>query len=155
MIYSFPKFSVISKTYAPKVEAILNLSKNSFETKYLFNSGVMNKLEELYGRETIKELYSNLIPNLNYKKSQRIETKTTEYFIKNCVVLSKNGRLSTAKLYESYLNFCSDNKISSYNKIKFFRVFRGIKRVPKINYLKMAYFDGKKQRYFENLEIVS
>ncbi len=114
----------------------------------------MNKLEDLYGREAIKELYANLIPNLNYKKSQKIETKTTEYFIKNHVISTKNSRLSTINLYENYLNFCEDNQISEYSKIRFFQLFRDLKNTPKNSNLRVGYFDGKRQRYFKNLEIV-
>ncbi len=86
----------VSQNFAPKIEAIINLideNNKNFDLKYLFNAGVMNKLEELYGREVVKSFYAKLIPNLNYKKSQKIEEKTTEYFIKNCVIYSKNARL--------------------------------------------------------------
>jgi phage regulator Rha-like protein len=147
----------VSQNFAPKIEAILNLidenSKN-FDLKYLFNAGVMNKLEELYGREIVKSFYAKLIPNFDYKKSRKIEEKTTEYFIKNCVIYSKNARLQTSKLYESYIIFCKDNQISAYTKIKFFETFRNIKKAPKTNLLKMSYFEGKKERYFDGLEVV-
>ncbi len=148
--------NIVNKNYAPKIEAILNLLEDNkiLDLKYLFNAGVMNKLEDLYGRETIKELYANLIPNLNYKKSQKIETKTTEYFIKNCIISTKGSRLSTINLYENYLNFCSDNQISEYSKIRFFQLFRDLKNMPKTSNLRVGYFDGKRQRYFKNLEIV-
>ena len=148
--------NIVNKNYAPKIEAILNLLEDNkiLDLKYLFNSGVMNKLEDLYGRETIKELYANLIPNLNYKKSQKIETKTTEYFIKNCIISTKGSRLSTINLYENYLNFCEDNQISEYSKIRFFQLFRDLKNLPKNSNLRVGYFDGKRQRYFKNLEIV-
>ncbi len=148
--------NIVNKNYAPKIEAILNLLEDNkiLDLKYLFNSGVMNKLEDLYGRETIKELYANLIPNLNYKKSQKIETKTTEYFIKNCIISTKGSRLSTINLYQNYLNFCEDNQISEYSKIRFFQLFRDLKNMPKNSNLRVGYFNGKRQRYFKNLEIV-
>ncbi len=148
--------NIVNKNYAPKIEAILNLLEDNkiLDLKYLFNSGVMNKLEDLYGRETIKELYANLIPNLNYKKSQKIETKTTEYFIKNCIISTKGSRLSTINLYQNYLNFCEDNRISEYSKIRFFQLFRDLKNMPKNSNLRVGYFNGKRQRYFKNLEIV-
>ena len=148
--------NIVNKNYAPRVEAILNLLEDNkiLDLKYLFNSGVMNKLEDLYGRETIKELYANLIPNLNYKKSQKIENKTTEYFIKNCIISTKGSRLSTINLYENYLNFCEDNQISEYSKIRFFQLFRDLKNMPKTSNLRVGYFNGKRQRYFKNLEVV-
>ncbi len=148
--------NIVNINYVPRVEAILNLLEDNkiLDLKYLFNSGVMNKLEDLYGREIIKELYANLIPNLNYKKSQKIETKTTEYFIKNCIILAKGSRLSTISLYQNYLQFCEDNQISEYSKIKFFQLFRDLKNMPKNSNLRVGYFDGKRQRYFKNLEVI-
>jgi len=149
--------AIVSKKFAPKVKSILDLvekNRQDFDPKYLLNGSVMNKLENLYGRESIKELYSKIIPDLNYKKSQKIETKTTEYFIENCVVKSDGERLPTIKLYEYYLDFCENNQISPYGKIRFFKLFRYMKRVPNMEDLKMSFFDNKKQRYFKNLEVI-
>ncbi len=148
--------NIVNRNFAPRVEAILNLLEDNkiLDLKYLFNSGVMNKLEDLYGREVIKEFYAKLLPNLNYKQSQKIETKTTEYFIKNCIISTKGSRLSTINLYENYLNFCEDNQISEYSKIRFFQLFRDLKDMPKNSNLRVGYFEGKRQRYFKNLEII-
>jgi len=148
--------SFVSQNFAPKIESILNLisSKTQIDLKYLFNSGVMNKLIELYGKESIKELYSNLIPNLNYKKSKKEKNITTEYFIENHIVSKRGKKLATVDLYQRYLEFCVENQISSYNKIQFFRIFREIKRVPKINLLSVSRFRGVRKRYFENLEVI-
>ena len=148
--------SFVNQNFAPKIESILNLieSKNQIDLKYLFNSGVMNKLIELYGKESIKELYSNLIPNLNYKKSKKEKNLTTEYFIENHVVSKRGKKLATVDLYQKYLEFCVENQISSYNKIQFFRIFREIKRVPKINLLSVSRFAGVRKRYFNNLEVI-
>ncbi len=57
-------------------------------------------------------------------------------------------------IYESYIIFCKDNQISAYTKIKVFEIFRNIKKAPKTNLLRMAYFEGKKERYFDGLEVV-
>jgi hypothetical protein len=114
----------------------------------------MGKLIELYGKESIKELYANLIPNLNYKESQNEKNLTTEYFIKNCVVSKKGKRLSASDLYEAYSKFCFENQISNYNRIQFFRVFREIKNVPKMNLLRVGLFKGKRKRYFKDMEVV-
>jgi len=148
--------SFVNQNFVPKIESILNLinSKNQIDLKYLFNSGVMNKLIELYGKESIKELYSNLIPNLNYKKSKKEKNLTTEYFIENHVVSKRGKKLATVDLYQQYLEFCVENQISSYNKIQFFRIFREIKRVPKINLLSVSRFRGVRKRYFNNLEVI-
>jgi len=148
--------SFVNQNFAPKIESILNLinSNSQIDLKYLFNSGVMNKLIELYGKEAIKELYSNLIPNLNYKKSKKEKNLTTEYFIENHVVSKRGKKLATVDLYQKYLEFCVENQISSYNKIQFFRIFREIKRVPKINLLSVSRFRGVRKRYFENLEVI-
>jgi phage regulator Rha-like protein len=148
--------SYVSEHIAPKIEKIINMldSNQNLDLKYLFNAGVMGKLIELYGKESIKELYANLIPNLNYKESQNEKNLTTEYFIKNCVVSKKGKRLSASDLYETYSKFCFENQISNYNRIQFFRVFREIKNVPKMNLLRVGLFEGKRKRYFKDMEVI-
>jgi len=128
-----------------------NLNETYF--KSLVTIAMMNKLENLYGREAIKKLYSKIIPYIDYEES-KISNPSIEYFINNCVVKRKGAKLATVDLYQRYLEFCIENQISSYNKIQFFRIFREIKQVPKINLLSVSRFAGVRKRYFNNLEVI-
>ena len=124
-----------------------------FNYRYFLNTAMMDKLEYLYGKEATQNFYAKLIPNIDYKKSKKEKNITTEHFIENHIITKRGAKLPTTQLYQRYLEFCEKNQISRYNKIQFFRIFREIKRVPKINLLSVSRFRGVRKRYFENLEV--
>jgi len=156
--HSARNLKTLKEVYMPAVLKYYHLLSGElvhadFPIKAFGDPKFIDKLEQLFGIEPVKKLYSSLMPGLKVDTTKRAYNEVIGDFIEECTAKDEHGFVLSDDMYQSYLSFCKASKVPASGKRVFTNVFKNTYGIP-FTRAKVVIEDGKKRQRSGFTEII-